>query len=201
MADQLKEIKIANQTDYTTAGEYLKSIKNAAAELDDLRKSMTRPLDESKKRIMDFFRKPMDILEKAEAAIKRSMLTYQDEQERLRKEEEARLAELQRKEAEKLLKKAEKAEEKGNADKADELRESAQQLSSVTPVVAPAVEGVAGVNTKTVWKFKIVDVNLIPREYMLPNDKMLGDVARATKGTLKVAGVEFYPEKVIAAGR
>jgi hypothetical protein len=201
MAAELQDFSISNQQDYTKAGEHLKSIKNSVAELDELRKSLTRPLDDSKKRIMDLFRNPLDVLSKAEAAIKRGMLGYQQDQERIRRAEEARLAELQRKEAERIAKRAEKADANGNADKAEALRDQAQQLASVTPLVATKVEPVAGINTKTVWKYRIVDVNIIPREYMVANDKMIGDVARANKGTLKIAGVEFYPEQVIAAGR
>lgn len=201
LAAQLQSFKITNQDEYTTAGEYLKSVKSATKQLEELRVSMTKPLDESKKRIMDFFRKPLDILAQAESTLKKGVLTYQQEQERKRREEEARLAEIQRKEAEKLAKKAEKAEAKGNTEKAEELRQQAQETQMITPTVANKVEKVAGISTKKIWRFKIVDTNKIPRQYLIPNEKMLGQVAQATKGTLKIEGVEFYADEIISAGR
>jgi len=82
--------KVANPADYEVAGLELRRVKDAQKRLDELRKSMTRPLDAAKKAIMDFFRAPEDKLAKAEAGIKRAMVTYQDEQERLRREEQRR---------------------------------------------------------------------------------------------------------------
>ena len=49
---QAQTFAIATMTDYQLAGEELKTIKGQMKELGDLRKSMTRPLDEAKKRIM-----------------------------------------------------------------------------------------------------------------------------------------------------
>lgn len=192
---------VPNNETYVNASSVLKFIKTTATELDALRKSMTKPLDESKKRIMDFFRKPLNNLVMVENNIKKAMLTFQKEQERKRKEEEDRLLEQQRKDKEKLEKRADKAEEKGNTEKAETLREEAEQKESVVPTVAPMVEKVSGISTKKIWKFKIVDAKLIPREYLMPNEKMIGEVGRATKGTLKIAGIEFYSDETIAAGR
>ena len=148
---------IATNEAYTGAAEHLKAIKAKTKELDDLRKSLTRPLDESKRRIMDFFQKPIDWLSRAEA--------------------------------------------KGKEEKAEELRRQAQEAEAIVPIVALKVEKINGIATKKVWKFKIVKETLIPREYLMPNEKMLGEVARATKGTLKVEGVEFFSEDIISAGR
>jgi len=201
MAAEFSNMEITCQEDYSRAGESLKTIKGAAERIDTMRKSMTKPLDDSKKRIMDFFRRPLEILENAEKSLKRSMLVYQNEQDKKRREEEARIAAQQKAEAEKLEKRAEKAAASGKTDKAEELRAQAQQKASFAPVLAPTVEAVAGINTKTVWKCRIVNTDLIPREYMMPNDKMLNDIARATKGTLKIPGIEFYGEQIIAAGR
>ena len=77
---------VATAAQYTDAGEQLKSIKAAAKKLDTLRKSMTQPLDLAKKAIMDFFRAPEEKLARAESGIKRAMIAYSDEQDRIRRE-------------------------------------------------------------------------------------------------------------------
>jgi len=186
---------------YISSANDLKLVKAKYKEIDDIRKRITKPLDDSKAQIVAFFKVPLDKLMSIEAKIKSAMLSWQQEQERKRREEESRLAEIQRKEAEKLTKRAEKAEAKGNVDKAEELRQQAEEKELFTPIVESKVEKIVGIQTKTIWKYRITDSNKIPREYLIPDEKILGEAARKYKGILKIDGVEFYSEEVIAAGR
>lgn len=201
LATQYENYQITTPQSYSSAGDDLKLIKTKVKELDDLRKSMTKPLDESKKQIMDFFRKPLEFLTKAESSVKTAMLNWQREQQRIAREEQRRLEEQQRKEAEKLRRRAEKAAEKGKEEKAEELIGQAAVVEASQPIVAPKVEQIKGIQTKTVWKYRILDADLIPRQYLIPNETMLGQIARSTKGALQIDGVEFYSEETIASGR
>ncbi len=83
-----------------------------------------------------------------------------------------------------------------------EIKATAAEIKAAQ-VVAPKVEAyippVVGQSSRTIWKARVVDAAQIPREYMVPNEKMLNDVAGATKGKLSVPGVEFYPEQVMSA--
>ena len=121
--------KVANPADYEVAGLELRRVKDAQKRLDELRKSMTRPLDAAKKAIMDFFRAPEDKLAKAEAGIKRAMVTYQDEQERLRREEQRRAEEAARRERERLAEQAREAERKAR-EKAEAERKAAEEAAA-----------------------------------------------------------------------
>ena len=172
-------------------------------ELDEKRKEMTKPLDESKKSIMDFFRKPVELLESAEKRIKMAMLTYQAEQERIAREaqEKLRLAALKQEEEErrKLEAKAAKQEAKGNTEFAEELREKAADVSVDVAIVTANIQKIEGISTRDVWKFRVIDETIVPRDYLIVNDKALGALATATKGSFKIAGVEFYSEKVLAS--
>ena len=200
---QAQTFAIATMTDYQLAGEELKAIKGRMKELDDLRKSMTRPLDNAKKAVLGFFRPVSDGLSQAENLIKRAMLGYQQEQERKRQEEEARLRKIaedeQRRRNALATKQAEKARARGNEERAQEILENVPIIP--TPVVLKEQPKVKGIATREIWKFRVVNVSLLPREYMLPNGKMLLAFAQATKGTIPVPGVEFYSEKIVAAGR
>ncbi len=171
MVEIYKSYAIIDNPSYVNAAEDLKKIKQKASELEEQRKSMTRPLDESKKRIMDFFRKPLNLLAQMEATIKSSMLKFQREEEIRRQEEQKKLDKL------------------------------AKKNGLPAPVIPTKVEKVTGVKTKTLWRFRIKDEKKIPREYLIPNEKMLGQLAEATKGSLEIPGVEFYPEEIIAATR
>jgi len=89
---------IATPEKYQIAALDLKAVKSKAKELTVMRQSLTKPLDESKSRLMDFFRRPLEILEKTEAVIKHAMANWQIDQENKRKIEQARLNEIARKE-------------------------------------------------------------------------------------------------------
>lgn len=121
--------KVASPVQYTDAGEQLKQIKAAMKRLDDLRKGMTRPIDAAKKAIMDFFRAPEDKLARAESGIKRAMLMYSEEQERIRREEQRKAEEAARKERERLEAIARETERKAR-EKADAERKAADAAAA-----------------------------------------------------------------------
>ena len=198
-SSQLAAVKINNQQQYTTAGEYLKSVKSVYKQVEDLRKSITSPMDLAKARVMDFFRKPLDALTNAEAAIKRCMLTYQQEQEKIRQEQERKLAAEAEKKRQEALAKAEAARAEGKEAKAEKYEEKAAQV--VAPVLASNVEKVAGITTKKAWKFEITDENLIPRQYLTPDLVKIGKQVRAVGDTVLISGIIIYADDIISAGR
>ncbi|GAH61866.1 unnamed protein product, partial [marine sediment metagenome] len=44
------------------------------------------------------------------------------------------------------------------------------------------------------WKYEIIDLKLIPREYMLPDSVLLGNTAKKYHDQKEVPGVRFYNE-------
>lgn len=196
------ELKIESATEYEGAVARLKDIKVMAREIEAMRKSMTKPIDESKRRIMDFFRNPAEALKKAEALIKSAMLQFSSEQERIRQAEESRLREAQRKEALRLENLAAKARERDDEEKAAEFDKRQADVESTQVFAAPvAAPKVMGVSTREIWTFEITDKDLIPREYMVPDLKTIGDMVRATKGKVPVPGVRIFSRQTLAAGR
>jgi len=198
-------LTITSNQEYQNSGELLKQIKAGIKFLDDSRKEITRPLDDVKRRVMDFFKDPLDQLSQAEGIIKKAMLGFQQEQERIRREEEQKAIARAKAEEERkrraLEERAVKAEESGNTAKAELLRERADDVYVPTIVTAPTIEKVKGISTMKVWKCRIIDESKIPREYLLINEPMLSKMAKATQGKIPVPGVEFYQEDVLSAGR
>jgi hypothetical protein len=189
---------VKTQGEYLHAGEDLKRIKAAKDRLEKLRKSMTQPLDAAKKAIMDFFRGPEAQLEDAERRIKRAMIAYQDEQERIWREEQRRAEEAARKERERLAAQAQKAAASGKVEKAADLEQRAAAV--VAPVIHREPPKVTGVATREVWKFEVTDPAAVPREYLMVDEKKLGAVVRAMKGDTNIPGVRVWSEKSLAAG-
>ncbi|GIW55358.1 MAG: hypothetical protein KatS3mg082_1762 [Nitrospiraceae bacterium] len=193
---------------YEAAATDLQEIKGKLKALEEKRVAITKPLNQAIKAVNDLFRKPKELLEQAEALIKKAMSAYDQEQERKRREEQARLEEEARKERERLEAKAREAEEKGQIEKAEALRESANAV--VAPIVSPATEApkVTGIATRGLWKARVTDKAALVRHIVAERPDLLflieidsaalNALARAQKSALSLPGVEVYEEKVIA---
>jgi len=201
------EVHIVTADDYEDAAAILQRIKGRSKELDELRRSLTRPIDETKRRIMALFERPMSLLVNAEAAIKHGILGYQREQERLRAEEEARLRELARKEQERLLARSQRAASAGKEEMAETLENQAAMITA--PIVVSDTPRISGLSTRQTWHAEIVDWTAliravaeghVPEAVLLPNMIVLNAQARALKSALDYPGVRAVPEQVVAAG-
>jgi len=205
MMTRYSVLQIKAQPDFDAAGEILKTIKAKTAEIEELQRSITCPMNEALKRIRDVFRRPLDYLERAENAVRRARLIFQQDQETKRLEEEAKLRELARKEEEKKKKALEaralKAEEKGDVEKAEELREKKADIFVPAPIVESRVERTKGIGMRKDWKARIIDPMLIPREFLCVDEKKLNQYARTMKDTAKVAGIEFYFVEIEIVGK
>jgi hypothetical protein len=140
-----------------------------------------------------------DRLDDAEKKIKRAVMDYDREQEAIRQAEQRRLQaeadEAARRERERLEKQAAKL--KTEARREAVLEQAAQVVAPVVQVAAAAPK-VEGVSVRKIWKARVVDVAKVPREFMVVNDRALDSYAKATKGAVQVAGVEFYQDESMA---
>ena len=167
----------------------LSDIATAKKRANDLRFSLTKPLDESKKRIMALFSPFIDQFEKATKIIKDKVRDYYFEQE-----EKARQAEKER-----LLAEAKREEEIQKAQEED--REPVVEEIPVIPEVKvpeKTVKGVAGgsMTVKKIWKFTIVDEKLIPNEYRIVSEQLINEAIR--NGAREISGVKIYEDKVVS---
>lgn len=97
-------LPITTADEYQRGAEFAQRIAGGIAKLEKERLNLTRPIDESKKRIMDFFRVPTAKLEAAQAELRKRMVAFTTEQKRIADEarrvaeeaERQRQAELQR---------------------------------------------------------------------------------------------------------
>lgn len=188
-----KEFKIATNVSYRLAGEELKKIKGAVKRLEDLRTSITKPMDVAKKAVMDLFRDPAEWLANAERTIKAAMVTYQNELDRLAREERARAEQAAREEQDRLAAASVQAAERGDMERTDDLQARAEAVQPVAIIrEAPKV---AGISFREVWKFEITDAAAIPREYLLVDESKIRRVVQAMKADTKIPGVRVFSDK------
>lgn len=197
-ASETETYQVANTPQYAAAGETLKSIKRAQKLLETIRFGMTRPMDEAKNKVLDFFRGPSDKLSSAEKRVKEGMLAYDKEQRRLQQEEQRKAEEAAAAERQRLAASAAKAEEAGRHKRAEEY--TARAEASVAPLVRREPLKVAGTSLRTVWKFEIADAALVPREYLVVDETKVRRVVTALKEGASIPGVRVWSEQAIASG-
>lgn len=190
--------KIATVEQYEDGAGILRRVKAAQKKIEDTRTSITGPMNAALKRVNDFFREPAAQLTRIELSIKNAMTRYSDEQARLAREEQRKADEAAQRERDRLARQAAKAAEAGKAGKAEQLQERASTV--VAPVIQREPPKVAGVTTRDVWKFEVVDEKAVPRKYCVVDESKIRRVVQALRGDANIPGVRVYSEKQVAAG-
>lgn len=196
---------IKTQQDYNNAVEVCKDIKVKIKVIEDYWEPLKTDAFKAHKNLCAKERELLTPYTEAESSIKVKMTAYQkqvmedarllrEEQERYRKEEEARLLEL-----------AVKAAEKGQEEHSEFLVEQAQEIH-VARFEQPKQMRVAGSAVKMIWKARIINEELVP---IMANgvvirkidESALNKMAVMIKGKSNIPGVEFYEDINISVSR
>ncbi len=182
------EITVTDQQSYEAAGEILRNIatvkKNIKAHFAEPKKKAA----EAHKAICALENNLLSQVADRETEIRQKMTVYwQAEQKRIAAEEERK-----RKEAEEMAKLAQEAEAAGDTETAVE----AVAMAAVTQATVTEAPKAAGISFREVWRAKVIDPDKVPREYLIVNQSALDAVAKATRGSIKIAGVEFVKETI-----
>lgn len=205
-------VKISTHVEAEAAIAQTRQIKTLAAEIEEFRKSLTKPLDDEKKAIMDTFRPATDFLARVEVALKKSITDFNQEQARITAEaekERQRLEQVERDrqaamapKADELLAQAEQAALAGDTAGAEALEEQAmavQKIAAPIAVSAPAPPiKLRGASTTKIWKCRVVDAAKVPDQFKTVNEKALDAYAKAMKQDASLPGCEFYCEDSLA---
>jgi len=135
-----------------------------------------------------------DRLDAVEKNAKTAILKYDNEQEAERRKEQLRLQAI---EDARVAREKERLEKRAATLKTPELKEAA--LAEADAIIAPVVQieektKSEGVSTRKTWKARVTDISLVPRAYMVVNQQALDALAKATKGSMALPGVEFYED-------
>lgn len=180
---------IANQKTFDDATLFMNALKKNRDTLDAKRKSITRPLDESKNAVMSLFKPVLKKYDEAIDTIKvglREYLIEQQEKERKIREEAERIAreeqmrimleaqELERKKAEEQALLEAKAKEAKSAQeremleqlakqKEEQAKEEVEQIKEAALTIMPVFEETSVVktnmSTSMIWKAEITDLS------------------------------------------
>jgi hypothetical protein len=211
-------IIIRDQDSLTRANEKTVGLKILIKFIDDTFKPLydaDRAKAAMTKETWDRFRVPPD---KEYRRIKADIGTFLEQQLQLAREAEHRAwvaeqekikAEAERKRIEEeAIRKAAEAESKGENEKAAAILEKAvakeeklsakiDEAATVAGYVPPPVKTV-GISTREDWDIELLDINLVPREYLMFDEVKARKVVRASKGAVQIPGVKNIKKTIVS---
>ncbi len=208
----VQSVKITTPEEAQQAVNQTSEIKALAKKIDAHRKARTDAKRAEIEAITEEYRPALEFLDKAEKALKGSLVSFGQEQQRIAAaalKEQLRLDQIERDrqaalqpKAEALLVQAEEAEASGDTAQAEALEQqtmalqtSAAPISTYVPPPAPKLKGMA---TKKIWKCRVIDATKVPAAFCMPNEKALDAYAKTMKENAKLDGCEFYAEDSLA---
>jgi hypothetical protein len=193
--DVANKIVIQNDEDLAKAGEVRKNIKSLNKEIETETKTILSPLTELLNLLKGKIKPITATGEEAEKIFNRKASEYMTQKQaaidKLRREDEAkRTAEAERLAADHRKKLADAI-----VNGTEAPPEPVQQEAPPPIVLPKATEKVVSQSGATIggreqWKFEIIDAKLIPANYMIPNEKLIGANVRA--GVREIPGVRIY---------
>ena len=192
-----KELKVATAEQFREAAEFKRIIREYRKRVSDF---MDPRIDAANKLHKSLTRgkKELDLpAAEAEKIVDAELGRYNADEERKAKEEQARLqAQAKKDQEDAALRQAQSVSEAGDQATADRILDQATEAGTVPAVsVAPATPKVEGLYFVEEYGFVIKDPALVPMEYRTIDEKKIGGVVRATKGTVKIPGVEVTVTK------
>lgn len=204
MVEDAKGMRIECETDYENAGTALRKIKDQVKRIKDYWLGPKTKAKAAHQEIVDREKAMLSVLNSAEAIIKANMKTYLDAVEKARREAEAEARRRQEEEAARLLEQAVTAEESGDDQAAAVNMAMAEMVSEMPAAPAITAPKAVGISTRKVWKARITDPQKVPAyangmEIRTINMSALNSIARMSKGSANIPGVEFYEDSTISA--
>lgn len=209
LPEQAMSLKIADETGAACAADFLNAIKELRRKVDDHYDPIIKAALQSHRAALAAKKEHEVPLQEAEKIVKEKVFAWVEEQNRVKREAEMeRLRALREAEEKRLLELAVMAEESGDTETAaDMLAQAAAPQVAVLPSAPTKVEGVV---LRSTWVGRVDSlqafvswINKNPGYETLieVNQSALNQLARSTKGSLKIDGVVFEEKSSVAATR
>lgn len=207
--DQARAMRITDALSYQGACDFLKGIKALRTEIGETFQPHITRAHEAHKALLKEKNDAEAPLAEAERIAKAALVVYDQAQERIRREEQARLqAELRRQEEDRRLAEAVALESAGEQAEAEAL--IAEPVDVPVVAVAPTTPKVSGISYRETWSAEVTDLAALvayvakhPQFAALLSANMpaLNAQARSLKGQMQIPGVKAVCTRDVAAGR
>lgn len=181
-----KSTTIEDDEHYRSASELLRGGKRLRKYIEEFYKPTKDALNDAKNKLMQAIKAHTALLAEGEKILIVKISEYHAQKEKERRERERKLQEeMKKKQEDALLEEAERTQDESILDR-----------QIITPAIKIENSAKAeGVSYRGVYCYEIVDPELIPREYLMVDDKKIGQIVRATKATINIPGVKVWKDK------
>lgn len=188
---QAQTLEVTTTQEYETAAEILKGLIAREKEVEAQKSVLWDPLAKLTKGVQALFNPPLKVLDQAKKLVVEKMGRYAMEQQNIQQEKQ-RIADQEAEDARrKLLAKAEKAEEAGMPERAAVIEARADSVQA--PTIQSETPIVAGLHLHKHWLFEVTNLGLVPREYLMADERLIRAEIAAQKGALRnIPGVRIW---------
>lgn len=192
-----KSIVVDNNEDVAKATACIKGIKGLQEEVNSASNPIIEQAHKAHKEAISQREKYLKPLMEIERKFKDAILVFnrklEEEQRKRVKEANERLEKQAEERRQELLREAAKTTDAW--DKSD-LKEQAEAVKPITCDAPGKVIEQEGLSIRKTWKAKVVDINIVPKEYLIIEANMtkLNQFARENKNIRTIPGVEFFEE-------
>lgn len=198
MLGQAMALCVSDADSFSRGGEILLEIKRRSRIVEDRFSEPVSLAYKAHKALTTLRDSVLAPFKRAESEIKGKLGTYQQEVERQRRDEADQLRRNAEAKAEAdRLARAEKQMDQGDLTGCQKTLD-APLVTTIPKGVIPETPKVAGVSFRDDWKFEITNVNELPLEFMIPDEKAIGRVVKALGSKTNIPGVRVWSEKVVA---
>ena len=195
LPEKARRLTVTTQAEYQAAGDFLLHLKAVRERINAVFDTPILAAHQAHKAALAAKAKVVGPVAEADALVRLTVSNYLQAEERTRKAAEAvALAASTKVEEEARLAQATALEQAGLPDAADALL-SAPMVVPPMVMEAPKADGIS---SREYWTYEIVNVDLIPRQYMMPNETALWAVVRSLKGLTAIPGIRPYAKTGIA---
>jgi len=191
-----RQIEVSTAGQYEDAGRFLVFLKGRRRQIEVMLEPSIQKAFEAHKTAVALKKSLLEPYAQAESIVSPAIKRYLAEEERKRREAEAKAQdELRRRQEDDRLAAAERLAKQGRAQEAEQMISA--PIITPTVVLPKAFQKVEGLVNRKIWKFRVVDEKIIPREYLQANLVSIGAVVRAMKGATSIPGVEAYEDQTL----
>jgi uncharacterized membrane protein YqiK len=202
LPDQARALTITDQATCDAAGEFLRGVATLRKEIVEHHAPLKQKAFEAHRAICDAEKRLLAPVAEAEAAVKRTMGTYLQEQERKRLEAEAEA----RRAAEEAARQQQQAAALEAIDAGATIEEAEAIVTApvfVAPVVAPPAPKPKGISTREIWKAEVTDKRAVLAHVLATwpalshlvtvDESQLNKLANSQRQLFNVPGARAFP--------
>jgi hypothetical protein len=187
---QAQALEVVTAEDYEGAAAVLKTLTAREKEVEARKAELWDPLAKLTKSVQALFNPPLKVLDQAKKIVSGKMGVYALEQRNIALAAQNRANQEADDSRQKLLAKAERAADDGNYARAEVLEARAESVQADT--IEVDIPEVSGLHLRERWLFEVTDPKLVPREFLMVDERLVRAEVNAKESLAKIPGVRIW---------